>query len=211
MKLVFIITAILSLIFCVGFAVTLTLPKEKGEFKKVDLPGYNIAVQKCLICHSQDYIQYQPSSTSRKAWQAEVLKMQKTYGAPITDQEIPLLVDYLAAAYGNSPMTSNTQDPAMKLQNKKPTIEINTNKATDILKQLTENNCLTCHSITNKVVGPAFKEVALKYKNDPNAAKKIMAKIKNGGQGNWGEVPMPPQTQISDSNLNTIAKWVLQQ
>ena len=78
-------------------------------------------------------------------------------------------------------------------------------------KQLKNNNCLACHSITTKIVGPAFKDVAAKYKSDPNAMTKIITNIKNGGKGNWGEIPMPPQPQINDADLKTISQWVLKQ
>jgi hypothetical protein len=82
-------------------AKSIVLPIENGEFKKADLPGYNIAIQKCLICHSQNYIKYQPISLTRKDWENEVIKMQVYFKAPITKEEIPLLAEYLVKIYGS--------------------------------------------------------------------------------------------------------------
>lgn len=79
----------------------IVLPLETGDFEKSDLPGYNIAIQKCLICHSQNYVQYQPPSLTRKDWEHEVIKMQVAFKAPITNEEIPLLAEYLTKVYGS--------------------------------------------------------------------------------------------------------------
>lgn len=199
----------LLLISCSSYALNITLPTEKGEFKKADLQGYDIAVQKCLICHSQNYVQYQPPSTPRKSWENEVKKMQVGFKAPITDEEIPLLVDYLTKIYGDE---QSAYKKELKTHKASPTASISTQAAVAAPpKQLKNNNCLACHSITTKIVGPAFKDVAAKYKSDPNAMTKIITNIKNGGKGKWGEIPMPPQPQINDADLKTISQWVLKQ
>jgi cytochrome c551/c552 len=70
-------------------------------------------------------------------------------------------------------------------------------------------NCIACHGIDNKIVGPAFTDVAAKYKGDTGAEARLIAKIKNGGGGVWGAIPMPAQTQVKDDDLKTIVKWVL--
>lgn len=72
-----------------------------------------------------------------------------------------------------------------------------------------KNNCLACHAVDHKVVGPAYKDVAAKYKGDKGAEAKLIAKVKKGGSGNWGSVPMPPNPQVSDADLKTIIQWVL--
>jgi len=69
-------------------------------------------------------------------------------------------------------------------------------------------NCLTCHNAAVKIVGPAYKDVAAKYKGDAGAAAKLAAKIKAGGKGVWGEVPMPPNN-VTDEEAAKLAKWVL--
>lgn len=69
--------------------------------------------------------------------------------------------------------------------------------------------CLACHQVDNKVVGPAFKDVAAKYKGDSGAAEMLAAKVKKGGVGTWGQIPMPPQTTLSDEDTQTLVVWVL--
>jgi cytochrome c len=71
-------------------------------------------------------------------------------------------------------------------------------------------NCLTCHAIDKKLVGPAYKDVAAKYKGDAGAAAKLAAKIKAGGKGVWGEIPMPPNN-VTDDEAKKLATWVLSQ
>jgi cytochrome c len=71
-------------------------------------------------------------------------------------------------------------------------------------------NCLSCHAIDKKVVGPAYKDVAAKYKGDKSAAAKLAAKVKAGGKGVWGEMPMPPNN-VTDDEANRLVAWVLSQ
>lgn len=72
-------------------------------------------------------------------------------------------------------------------------------------------NCMACHSVDKKVVGPAFKDVAAKYAGQKDAAAKLADKIQKGGGGVWGEMPMPPNTNVSAAEAGTLAKWVLSQ
>jgi len=74
---------------------------------------------------------------------------------------------------------------------------------------LKKYNCTACHANDKKMVGPAYKDVAGKYKADAGAAEKLAKKIKAGGQGVWGPVPMPPHPQVSDADALTMAKYVL--
>ena len=74
-----------------------------------------------------------------------------------------------------------------------------------------KNACLGCHSVSEKVVGPAFKDVAAKYKGQKDAAAKLTAKVKAGGSGVWGTVAMPPNPKVSDKDLKKIIAWVLSQ
>ena len=69
--------------------------------------------------------------------------------------------------------------------------------------------CMACHAIDKKLVGPAYKDVAAKYKGDKGAADKLAAKVKAGGKGVWGQVAMPPQAQVGDADLKAILGWVL--
>ena len=70
-------------------------------------------------------------------------------------------------------------------------------------------NCLACHAIDTKLVGPAYKEVAAKYKGDKSAEAKLAKKIREGGSGVWGAIPMPANPQVSEAESVTLAKWVL--
>ncbi|HWU83326.1 MAG TPA: c-type cytochrome [Methylophilaceae bacterium] len=81
-------------------------------------------------------------------------------------------------------------------------------KAAEALAQ--KNGCLACHSVANKVVGPAYKDVAAKYRGDKGAEAKLIAKVKAGGSGVWGPVPMPPNSpHVKDEDIKTIVQWVL--
>jgi cytochrome c len=72
-----------------------------------------------------------------------------------------------------------------------------------------KNACLACHQVDKKVVGPAFKDVAAKYKGDKSAEAKLVEKVKKGGSGVWGTVPMPPNAQVKDADIKAIVHWVL--
>ncbi len=69
--------------------------------------------------------------------------------------------------------------------------------------------CLACHQVAAKLVGPSYKDVAAKYKDDKGAEAKLAAKIRAGGVGVWGQVPMPANPAVSDAEAKTLAKWVL--
>lgn len=73
----------------------------------------------------------------------------------------------------------------------------------------TSKNCMSCHAVERKVLGPAFKDVAVKYKDDKGAVDYLANKIMKGGAGVWGAVPMPANTQVSDSDARKLATWVL--
>jgi len=70
-------------------------------------------------------------------------------------------------------------------------------------------NCMACHSVAAKVVGPAYKDVAAKYKGDKTAVDKLAAKIMKGGSGVWGAIPMPANTQVNEAEAKKLAAWVL--
>lgn len=69
--------------------------------------------------------------------------------------------------------------------------------------------CVACHSIEKKTVGPAYKDVAKKYAADPGAQAKLEDKVKKGGTGVWGQVPMPPNTTVPPADVSVLVKWVL--
>jgi cytochrome c len=81
--------------------------------------------------------------------------------------------------------------------------------AADELGLAKQSGCLACHSVDKKIVGPAYKDVAKKYAGEKGAEAKLMAKVKKGGSGVWGAVPMPPNPQVSEANLKKIIGWIL--
>ena len=74
-----------------------------------------------------------------------------------------------------------------------------------------KHNCLACHAVDKKVVGPSYKDVANKYRGDKSAEAKLIEKVKKGGAGVWGQVPMPPNATVPDADLKALVQWVLSQ
>ena len=74
---------------------------------------------------------------------------------------------------------------------------------------LKKNNCTACHANDKKMVGPAYKDVAAKYASDSAAAEKLAKKIKAGGSGVWGPIPMPANPNLSDADALTLAKYIM--
>ena len=72
-----------------------------------------------------------------------------------------------------------------------------------------KHNCFACHAVDKKLVGPSYKDVAAKYRSDPSAEAKLFDKVKKGGSGVWGQVPMPPNPQVSDADLKTMIAFIL--
>ncbi len=70
-------------------------------------------------------------------------------------------------------------------------------------------NCMACHTADKKLVGPSFKEIAAKYGADKDAAGKMAKKIREGGVGVWGQIPMPANPQVNEAEAQTLSKWVL--
>lgn len=73
----------------------------------------------------------------------------------------------------------------------------------------TSKNCMACHAVDKKLVGPAYKEVAAKYQNDKTAVDKLASKIIKGGSGVWGAIPMPANAQVNEAEAKKLATWIL--
>ena len=181
---------------------SIALPEETAKFKESVHPGYLIAQQKCSICHSADYINLQPPGMNLKQWTAEVTKMKHAYGAPITDDDIKIIGEYLATTYGSEQLAAIT-----------PPVATTTPVANAIsVKTLLANNaCLGCHAMTQKIVEPAFHDVAERYRKNPKALETVMTNIKAGGANKWSAVPMPPFPALTDAELKVLAQFVLSQ
>jgi cytochrome c len=70
-------------------------------------------------------------------------------------------------------------------------------------------NCLACHTTDKKVVGPSYKDVAAKYRGDKGAEAKLADKVKKGGAGVWGQVPMPPNAAVPDGDVKALVAWIV--
>jgi len=94
----------LSLSLAAGSAMAkdIELPGDTMLWRQSTMPGYQATLQNCSSCHSAHYAEYQPPNSGRAYWQATVVKMQKAFKAPISDADIPLIVDYLTATYGEN-------------------------------------------------------------------------------------------------------------
>jgi cytochrome c len=181
---------------------SIMLPPETATFKTSVLPGYKLAQQKCSICHSADYINLQPPGMSLKQWAAEVGKMQHAYGAPINEEDIRLISEYLATTYGSAKLT--------EVSSQASTVQVSQHKS-DAMTALANNACLSCHALNQKVIGPAYHDVAERYRDRPGALDIVMANIRSGGAGKWGNIPMPAFESLSEDDLKVLAEFVLKQ
>ena len=84
-------------------------------------------------------------------------------------------------------------------------------QAQDAAQLAAKKNCLACHAVDKKVVGPSYKDVAAKYAGQKDAVDKLAAKIMKGGSGVWGPVPMPANPQVNEAEAKQLAAWVLTQ
>ena len=72
-----------------------------------------------------------------------------------------------------------------------------------------KDGCAACHAVDKKIVGPAYQDVAAKYRGDSTALAKLTQKVKAGGAGVWGQVPMPPNSQVPDADIKALVSWIL--
>ncbi len=183
------------------------LPAETAVLRTSELPGYTIALQKCGICHSADYVNLQPPHMSLLQWTAEMAKMQHAYGAPIDETEIKLLGIYLTTTYGDATTVSGVDSgtPASTTSASGEYTKV------DVQAVLANNACLACHGLQQKIVGPAYHDVATRYKSDAKAQAAVGANIRAGGSGKWGAAAMPPFPNLSPTELRALAEFVLTQ
>lgn len=73
----------------------------------------------------------------------------------------------------------------------------------------TKSGCMACHGMKNKIVGPGYNEIVARYQGQTDAESRLVAKVKAGGQGVWGSIPMPPNAHVKDEDITTLVKWIL--
>jgi cytochrome c len=76
-------------------------------------------------------------------------------------------------------------------------------------KLLQASGCTACHSVDKKLVGPAYKDVAAKYRGNKSAEADLIKKVKEGGKGVWGDIPMSPNAHVKDEDIKTMVQWIL--
>lgn len=117
---------------------------------------------------------------------------------------------YALDSHGNLAEQLRELGPLEGLQTVKPApVAEAAAKAPDGERLAKANGCTACHGTANKIVGPAFRDVAAKYATMEGAEATLVARIRQGGSGNWGQVPMPPQPQVGDDDVASIVRWIL--
>ena len=81
--------------------------------------------------------------------------------------------------------------------------------AQDVASLAQKYACMSCHRVDSKLVGPSFKAVAKRYAGQDGAAEQLFQKVKTGGSGVWGAIPMPPNSHVPDSEIRTLVNWIL--
>lgn len=189
-------------LLAVGAAPAATgMPAETVALRPSALPGYAVAAGRCGICHSSDYITYQPPGMTLAQWSTEVAKMRTSYGAPLSTEEARLIAIYLAATYGDA-----AGIPAAELAAGAAPAPAVTD---DVQSLLASHGCLGCHALQHRLVGPSYRDVAMRYRDDPQALTHLAASIRQGGVGRWGAVAMPPFADLGEEQARALAAFVL--
>jgi cytochrome c len=158
-------------------------------------PGSTLTENKCKICHELQHIRR--ARLSPGEW-ADNLRNMKERGTPMDEAEMAVILDYLSAYY-------NREKPA-------PAPSRDTLAASGgdpMLEQLNAHACLGCHAVDKRVVGPSFRDISAKYSSNPDAMLFLTKKVREGGKGVWGQVPMPPNVNVSEADARALVGWVL--
>jgi cytochrome c len=138
---------------------------------------------------------------------ADVLERIAPIGKANVEGEAEPAAAAAPADQAQAPETPAAEEPAAETAAAETSAE--SGAGGDPMALATQSGCMACHQVEAKVVGPAYKEVAAKYKGDAAAPDMLVAKVKDGGVGTWGQVPMPPNAHVSEDNIRTLVDWVL--
>ncbi len=183
--------------------VQVKLPPETESFKPG--PGSDLANGQCLTCHSVEYVTTQPPMP-RAFWVGELEKMRQSYGAPIPDDQVIPLVDYLTRNYGAG---TNVAPPSIASPAVSPPAIATSSPPLAGQAIAARYGCLGCHNVNVKIVGPSYKDIAAKYGKETNAYARIGEQIHKGGSGKWGSVIMPPFPTATGPEVEALAAWIL--
>lgn len=153
-------------------------------------PGASLTMARCALCH--DITHVTRTRLSRAEWEDNI-KVMIARGMPIEPHEIPVVLEYLATYYNRD----------------KPPPAAAESAVADA--PVATHGCVACHAVDGKLIGPSFREIAARYKGDAAAPGRLAAKVREGGAGAWGTLPMPPHPQIKPADLDGLIAWVLQQ
>ena len=162
-------------------------------------PGADLTQAKCAVCHVIEHVVR--ARQSRAEWEDTMQRMVER-GAPLAPDEIRVITDYLATYY-------NREGPSAAAQADSAQAAAARAQADPVTQLLNRNACLGCHAVDKPVVGPAFRDVAARYKGNAGAPVALVRKVKEGGHGVWGPVPMPPHPGLSDADARLLVEWVL--
>ena len=162
--------------------------------------GSNLTTARCVTCHDARHITR--AKLSRGEWEDNIKNM-KDRGAPMEPGEIPVILEYLATYYNR-----DTPAPAPDASASGYGMA---GGGDPVARLFNAHACVACHTLDKRVVGPSFREVAARFAGDAGADGKLVKKIREGGAGSWGAVPMPPHPRLSDADLNAMVGWILQQ
>lgn len=128
-------------------------------------------------------------------------------------QIVSALPDYAQDAHGNLAEQNRPVGQTRGKQTGEPSAAAGAatpSAAATALALAGEKGCMACHGVASKIVGPGYNEIVAKYKGQAGVEAKLIAKIKAGGQGVWGAVPMPPQSHVKDEELKQLVQWILE-
>jgi cytochrome c len=188
----------MRVMLCAAAATAMLAAATAGARELTSGPGVGLTAARCAICHDLEHIRR--SRLSRGEWEDLLADMVKRGMPPLADTELRVVLDYLATYYGRTP-----PPPAA------PDTHAAATPGDRVATLLNTHACNGCHAVDRKLVGPAYRDIAQKYAADGGAAARLAVKIRSGGAGSWGDVPMPPNPNLGESDAVSLAQWVLGQ
>lgn len=121
------------------------------------------------------------------------------------------LPEYAQDAHGNLAEQHRGVGPVRGVPTGAPLVEgaAEPSAAAQTFAMATAKGCMACHGVANKIVGPGYNEIGARYKDQADAETYLIAKVKNGGQGVWGPIPMPPQGHVTDEEAKALVQWIM--
>jgi cytochrome c551/c552 len=186
-----------------GAALALVASAAAQEGQLVSGPGVGLVNAKCGTCHDVTHIIR--SKLTRDEWTDNFANMTKRGMPPATEAERAIIIDYLVTYYGPNPAPAPSPDTHAAAAAQVTGIDT----GDPVGKLLNTSGCTACHALDKPLVGPPFRAIAERYRGDAGAAARLVAKLRQGGAGNWGQTPMPPNATLSDPELRQAIDWVL--